>query len=262
MNSFELRKRSHLELALRDEMQVFQTGRAHLQVLEHDALPELDFNEVSLSVGSSRGSSATKLRTPFYISGMTAGHGGAKELNLLLAECCQLQGWAMGVGSQRREFESGHDLNEWGELKSRFPTLEFIGNLGLSQIATARSMDQVLRTFESLKPKFIAVHLNALQEVLQVEGTPFFKEGIFRLKEFVSVSESPIILKETGCGFSVKALEKIKDLPLYAIDCAGLGGTHWGRIEGARAQQSGNELLSQVSKTFENWGGEYVSIPS
>jgi isopentenyl-diphosphate delta-isomerase len=44
----------------------------------------------------------------------------------------------------------------------------------------------------------------------------------------------------------------VSRLKLAAIDVSGLGGTHWGRIEGARAQAG--SLHAQAAQTFADWG--------
>ena len=66
----------------------------------------------------------------------------------------------------------------------------------------------------------------------------------------------PIVVKETGCGFSSSTLARLKELGIAAVDVSGLGGTHWGRIEGQRNPT--NSLLHQVAITFRNWGVDTV----
>jgi len=96
--------------------------------------------------------------------------------------------------------------------------------------------------------------LNALQEVIQPEGTPTFTGGIKALRALATRLSVPLILKETGCGFSPRTLEKIRGLKLAAVDVSGLGGTHWGRIEGVRAERGGDSLRARTAETFANWG--------
>src|SRR5690606_1021869 len=59
-------------------------------------------------------------------------------------------------------------------------------------------------------------------------------------------------VKETGCGFSSKTLKALDNLGVYAVDISGLGGTHWGRIEGARSAVNSEKY--EAAKTFQNWG--------
>src|ERR1700722_12443089 len=95
---FEGRKRDHLKAALDPAHQAFGMGGLAQVRLVHEALPDLDFQEIRIeSVCLGR-----KSPTPFYVAAMTAGHADAPKLNRVLAEACQERGWAMGVGSQRR----------------------------------------------------------------------------------------------------------------------------------------------------------------
>ncbi|MBC7386132.1 MAG: type 2 isopentenyl-diphosphate Delta-isomerase [Cryobacterium sp.] len=250
MERFESRKRRHLELSLDREMQSTAQGGFDEILLEHDALPELDFDEVELTssfVGRS-------LATPFFISGMTAGHAEAPAINLRLAKACAARGWIFGVGSQRRELDSPVDaFHEWLELKSKFPTLVILGNIGLSQ-AISTDVGSLRRLAKNLGADAFCVHLNALQEVIQPEGTPNFRGGLAAIERLVAELGVPLILKETGCGFSAKTLQKVASFNLAAIDVSGLGGTHWGRIEGRRALEGGDALRSNVADTFRDWG--------
>jgi isopentenyl-diphosphate delta-isomerase len=66
----------------------------------------------------------------------------------------------------------------------------------------------------------------------------------------------PIIVKETGCGFSKSTLSRLNDIGISAVDVSGTGGTHWGRIEGHRANL--HEIKQQTAITFRNWGIDTV----
>ena len=63
-------------------------------------------------------------------------------------------------------------------------------------------------------------------------------------------------LKETGCGFARGTLEKLKGTGLAAVDISGLGGTHWGRIEGHRSSK--DSIHFRASQTFSSWGHSTV----
>jgi isopentenyl-diphosphate delta-isomerase len=45
-------------------------------------------------------------------------------------------------------------------------------------------------------------------------------------------------------------------LKLGALDVSGLGGTHWGRVEGDRASRESLQALA--AQTFKNWGESTV----
>ncbi len=253
-HQFESRKKSHIEHALNQASQAHDLSGLDQVTLPHDALPEHDFNQVSLETSFLK----KKLKTPFFISGMTAGHASAARVNARLAQACAKRGWIFGVGSQRRELDSQTPLiDTWSSLKSENCGLNLVGNLGLSQLIErmeSGELKSLKKLVQNLNCDAFAIHLNALQEVMQPEGTPNFRGGLNAIKKAARVLGVPVILKETGCGFSEKTLRKIKLLPILAVDVSGLGGTHWGRIEGMRAQSSGDVTRAQASACFANWG--------
>jgi isopentenyl-diphosphate Delta-isomerase len=249
LQQFESRKRDHLRHALDPIHQASGLAGFDRVRLVHEALPELDFDEVKLETGCL----GTKLPTPFYVAGMTAGHQAAPELNRTLALACAARGWALGVGSQRRELESFERLDRWGELRREVPSLFLIANIGLSQLVTA-DPDRVLGLATELGANAIAIHANSLQEALQPEGTPRFKGGLSALSRLCKASGVPVVLKETGCGFSKRTLTQIASIGLGAVDVSGLGGTHWGRIEGARAEAADQTIAALAARTFAGWG--------
>jgi isopentenyl-diphosphate Delta-isomerase len=253
MKTFENRKLAHLKYSLREEVQSIELSEWESVGFFHNPLPEMNFSEVTLSTSFC----GEILATPFFVSGMTAGHPGANSINLGLAKACATRGWLFGVGSQRGELDGPRaTVDRWAKLRKSAPNLKIIGNLGASQLADA-GIDGIRRLIESLQPALFAIHLNALQEVIQPEGTPHFR-GVFQFLEQWEkhFPKTPLVLKETGCGFSQKSLEQIvKRLPnLFAIDVSGGGGTHWGRVEGLRAQSQKNRRSAQLAQTFSRWG--------
>ena len=110
LTAFEQRKTEHIELALDPRNQAIGANGLDSIHLLHEAIPELDFDTLSLETHTL----GYKLATPFFISSMTAGHANAEKINTLLALACETRGWAMGVGSQRRELtEPTHEKKSW-----------------------------------------------------------------------------------------------------------------------------------------------------
>ncbi len=257
---FQSRKREHLRFALDPAHQAEGLSGLDRIRLIHDALPDLDISDVRLGAPCL----TRTLPTPYFIAGMTAGHDQAIQLNRLLARACARRGWALGVGSQRRELEGGSPIDDWGRLRNDAPGLVCFANIGLSQLPSA-NFDSLHGLVEGLGAQGLVIHANSLQECLQPEGTPRFRGSLARLRELCATLGIPVILKETGCGFSARAVEKLRGFRLAALDVSGLGGTHWGRIEGARSllaksQANGDDLgvLSGASETFADWGESTV----
>ena len=244
---FEKRKADHIHLSLDSSNQASEHSDFSKVELVHEALPDLNFNEVDISSTSLN----DDLKVPFFVSSMTAGHVAGVDLNLRLAKACQARGWLMGVGSQRRELSDVKAQEEWEQVRKIAPQVKLLGNIGISQLISLKN-SQVESLVDSLQATAMIVHLNALQEGLQPEGTPHFRGGLDRISDLAETLSVPVILKETGCGFSKSTLEQILRTKVRAVDVSGLGGTHWGRIEGGRSQD--NELLRAASETFKSWG--------
>ncbi|MGK5089801.1 type 2 isopentenyl-diphosphate Delta-isomerase, partial [Bdellovibrionota bacterium FG-2] len=246
------RKREHILQAMNPKHQALGLAGLDRVHLVHEALPEIDFSSIYLSSECL----GAPLATPFYVAAMTGGHPDAAALNLTIAKACESRGWAMGVGSQRADFIAGDGSakNEWRNLRKAAPTAVFFANLGVSQLTqdfSHKTLDRLKFLVASLEAHALALHLNSLQEAIQPEGTPHFKGAFKAIERVCRELKTPVILKETGCGFSQNTLNRVRELGLAAIDVSGLGGTHWGRIEGAR---SSSPITQHAAETFANWG--------
>ncbi|MCW8397230.1 type 2 isopentenyl-diphosphate Delta-isomerase [Legionella sp. PATHC038] len=249
---FEQRKQDHIKLALMPENQTAELSTFDSIHLVHDALPDLNFDEVSIK-GSRFGQVVEK---PFLISSMTAGHRRAKHINHHLIEACALNGWAMGVGSQRRELTDPKAAFEWHHLRRDFPQVSLYSNLGIAQLITY-SLSDIQRLTDALQANALIIHCNPLQECMQPEGTTDYKGCWHALADAVKNLPLPVIVKETGCGFSRETMRRLNEIGIAAIDVGGLGGTHWGRIEGHRATH--DPIRQQAAVTFQNWGIDTVT---
>lgn len=246
-SQFEKRKQDHIELALMQENQASEWNALDRISFIHEALPDLDFSDISLS----HFRFGHEVPNPFIISSMTAGHCGGISINRNLIEACQESDWAMGVGSQRRELSDPGAAEEWQILRRDFPKVRLFGNLGIAQLIKT-SVSQIQKLVDALQAEALIIHCNPLQECIQPEGTPQFRGSYTAIAQLVKGLSLPIIIKETGCGFSPDTLQRLQDTGIAAVDVSGLGGTHWGRIEGHRADSGSPQR--QAALTFKNWG--------
>lgn len=251
-SEFEKRKQDHIKFALMSANQASEMNGLDRLQLMHDALPDLDFNDLDL-VSRRFGKKVTK---PFLVSSMTAGHKDAPLINRNLVSACAQTGWIMGVGSQRRELSDDKAAFEWQPIRRDFPKVGLLSNIGIAQVIST-PVAKIQQLVDALQAQALIVHCNALQEVIQPEGTPQFKGWLKALEKLVKAIKLPIVIKETGCGFSSPTLKRLKGIGLAAVDVSGLGGTHWGRIEGHRAV--GLPQRQQAAQTFQNWGIDTVS---
>jgi isopentenyl-diphosphate delta-isomerase len=244
---FENRKRDHIRIALDPRAQSsLSTGLESVDLI-HQALPEIDFHEIDLKTPFAK----QILASPIYVSSMTAGHERGTEINTNLARFAERRGLLMGVGSQRRELEDSSAANEWKQIRKHAPKAILAGNIGLAQAIHA-PIGALLALIENLEASALFIHLNALQECLQPEGTPQFRGGLQAIQKIAKALPVPVIVKEVGCGFSADTLHRLNETGIYAVDVSGLGGTHWGRVEGQRipVESAG----AKVAATFQDWG--------
>jgi len=249
--NFIQRKEEHLHFSLNPESQASSLMKFDQVELIHDSMPDLNLEEISISTDFLD----LEMATPFFVSGMTAGHKNAVLINERIASMASSRGWLMGVGSQRRELDTDYQDQALQNLLVRHPNLKLISNLGLSQLIELHQKNEfqkLISLIESTRSVLIAIHLNPLQEAIQVEGTPRFAGGYEALKAWKSLSPVPVLVKETGSGMSDSTLNKLKTLGLFAVDVSGVGGTHWGRVEGLRADV--NTAASRFGKVFGEWG--------
>lgn len=251
---FESRKVDHIRIALSDSAQVDKRSQFDFIQLQHEAFPELNFADISLSVVA-LGAKAELWRTPFFISSMTAGHAGSVDVNMVMARVAAARGWPMGVGSQRRQLHDRAAAEEWSKIRRAVPNVCFFGNIGLAQLIEA-DLDAVRRLADSLQAHAMIVHTNPLQECLQPEGTPQFRGGLKALENLVAKIKLPVVVKETGCGFSSATLRRLQGLGLAAVDVSGFGGTHWGRVEGERSVVG--SVRHRAADAFRDWGIDTV----
>lgn len=249
---FEQRKRDHINLALMQNNQTSNLNKLDNINLQHDALPDLNFADINIQ--SSR--FGKPVINPFLVSSMTAGHKDSKNINKNLMHAAAENSWAMGVGSQRRELTDKDACQEWHILRKKYPDICLFANLGIAQVITTNHTD-IIRLIDALSANALIVHCNPLQECIQPEGTPNFKGAWQALEDLVIKIPLPIIVKETGCGFSASTVKRLFDIGIAVVDVSGVGGTHWGRIESHRAEN--DSVHQRAGITFRDWGIDTVS---
>ena len=250
-SNYENRKKEHIQLALQEDSSAKSSGLSKIRLI-HSALPEMNWDEIDIS----RQILGKKRKTPFFVSAMTGGFQDSPAINFKIAKACEKQGWMMGVGSQRRLWTDPSAKKEWVQIKKAFPRLAVFGNLGLSQLSHF-PIEQTVELMETLKAEALMIHTNPLQECLQPEGTPHFKNGLKSLSLICQKLSIPVGLKETGCGVSFNNLQSLCNIGLSVVDVSGYGGSHFGRIEGHRTPPQ--DIKHKAAKTYAHWGNSTLS---
>lgn len=248
--NFENRKKDHIKFSIDEGSQIDLSPSEEMRLI-HDPLTDVNFKDIEIKTTSK----ILKDTKPFMVSSMTGGHQTSYEINKTLLTSCKNKNWSFSTGSLRKELElinTDVQDDEWMKLSKEFKeSVELIGNIGVAQVISHK-VDDFQKLVDRYSLKSLYVHLNPLQEVIQEEGTTNFRGSVEAIKELKSKLSVPVFLKETGTGFSKQSFEKIKDLGLSAVDVSGLGGTHWGRIEGMRSNEGSK--FDQASRVFQDWG--------
>jgi len=242
------RKDDHLDIVL-DRRASVRSSFSGLDDIrfEHCALPELDLDDINLS-SSLLG---VALRAPLLISSMTGGADRATAINRHLAEAAQELGIAMGVGSQRVALQRGGDQGLTRELRRLAPDIALLGNIGAAQLIEPDGLDMARRAVDMLEADALIIHLNPLQEAVQVGGDRQWQgilEAIHRVVRGLGV---PVVVKEVGAGLSAQVAVALVEAGVQVLDVAGLGGTSWAAVEGERAQHPADR---EVAMAFAQWG--------
>ena len=209
----------------------------------HNALPEINFADISTETSFL----SKRLEMPFLISAMTGGYPDAKRINRILAEACEECRVAMGVGSQRQALQNTAFHSSFSVVRKAAPTIPIIGNIGAAEVAKMKGPDTLQKLIDLIEADAIAIHLNALQEFLQPEGSPEFSDVLKGIEHICKAIRIPVIVKEIGSGISRTVAQKLVDAGVTIIDVAGAGGTSWAGVEILRRRKSS---LSE----FWDWG--------
>lgn len=240
------RKYDHLKLCIDENISHGNSGFDDV-VLVHNALPELDFNEIDPSTEFLN----RKVGSPLVISAMTGGHALTSAVNENLAKAAEKYNLVMGVGSQRAALEDSSQEDSFRIVRDTAPHAFLAANIGAVQLVS-HGMEWVEKAVEMIDADAVCVHLNFLQEAIQPEGEKNASGVLASLHTLCRESRVPVIVKETGSGISGTAGKALFDVGVSAIDVGGFGGTSWAKIESLRS--AGDKTRQTLGNTFLNWG--------
>lgn len=244
MVNIKNRKKDHVELTLDESTQYAQSSGFDDFGFVHNALPEINFDEVSteaIFLGRT-------FAMPLFISSMTGGYAEGAAVNSVIAEVCEELNLPFGVGSQRAMLEDSSLADSFTIVREKAPTAFICANIGGAQLIGGLKRDRLKLLTESIKADAIIVHLNPLQELMQPEGDRNFKGILAGIEQLVKDARLPVIVKETGAGISQQVARKLLNVGVQVIDVSGAGGTSWAKVENAR------ELNKNARTLFNEWG--------
>lgn len=245
--AIQARKEKHISNCLEKNIS-FEKKTTMLENYDfiHQALPELNLNEIDLSITVA----GKKLKAPLMISPMVGGTQRGGEINLMLAECAQEVGIGFSVGSQRITRNYRESLDTY-RVRSVAPHILLFANLGLVQLNYGFTLSDCIAVKEEIEADILTFHLNPLQEAIQQGGGVNFKGLGEKLRNVCKNVDFPIVVKEVGHGISEETAGKLIDSGVYGIDTAGAGGTSWSKVESRGTEEA---MKCRVGSCFSEWG--------
>lgn len=207
-------------------------------VLQNNALPEIDFDEISTActfLGKS-------IDMPIMINAVTGGTDYTAEINEKLAILARDFNIPMAVGSQTIAIQDK-------QAESSFRIVRDINRDGvvIANISANRSYEDACKAIEMINADALQLHLNVVQEICMQEGDRHFKGMLANITKIVHQVKVPVIIKEVGFGISYETARKLHQAGVKYIDIGGKGGTNFVAIEAGRNKEVDYSFL-------KNWG--------
>jgi isopentenyl-diphosphate delta-isomerase len=235
------RKKSHFDICLQKDVQMYNVPSFGSLHFIHRALPELNLDEVSTETTLL----GRELTIPLFVSAMTGGHEAGRKINQILASAAQEFSIAFCVGSQHAALENPELVSTY-QVRDVAENVFLFANLSASQLTEGEEVEEAEKAVEMIDADGLFLHLNPLQEAIQPEGKPKYKGVLEKIRKVCRELKVPVLVKETGCGISKEVGREIEKAGAAGIDVAGAGGTSWALVESYRGGKHG--------ELFKNWG--------
>jgi isopentenyl-diphosphate delta-isomerase len=249
------RKRQQLELVRGGRAEHWRGAGWEDVHLVPSALPPCSPDEVDLHVEVL----GRRLAAPIVLAGMTGGFDEAERLNATLGEAAEALGLGVGVGSQRVALRDPSLRRTFAAVRRSAPSAFVLANLGVGQLvdqdgAPALGAAAIRDAVEMVGADALAVHLNAVQELVQPEGDRRFDRLIDGIARAVDASPVPVVAKETGAGMDREAARALVATGVSALDVGGVGGTSFVRVERRRGELQGDDRAVRLGGVLADWG--------
>ncbi len=245
----QLRKLEHIEVVLNELVEGPNTTFFEYVFIPHQAYSNITYEDVDLRIKVF----GKDLQVPIFISGMTGGAPGTEKINEKLAEIAEKYGVGLGVGSQRAAIENPSLQYTFKVVRKYAKNVPIIANIGAHEFITYDTR-KILDIINMIEADALAIHLNMAQEMVQLEGTPTFKNLLSKLGDMLKEIPVPVVIKEVGNGLSYEVVKAFYEIGINYFDVQGAGGTNWVLVEKYRALRKGNILKSFIADNIADIG--------
>ncbi len=237
------RKKDHIDICLNSDVTYKKSNGFEKYDFVHNPLTEVKIDEIDFNIDFL----GKRINLPFLISSMTGGTKETTTLNEKLSIVANELNIPIGVGSQRIMLEDNSQESSFKVVRKNAPNVPIMSNIGAAQILQLKDVTELKRIIDPIEADGLIVHLNPLQELLQLEGDRDFSGVLNKLEEINNKLKIPLIVKEVGSGFDYYSAEKLLNAGIDVIDVAGAGGTSWAAVELKRNDDEKNYY-------FREWG--------
>jgi isopentenyl-diphosphate delta-isomerase len=250
MSGIEKRKQRHIRVSLEENVETdISTGFQDIRLI-HRALPEIDLDEVSTETKLF----GKRLAAPLIISAITGGTEEARKINTVLAEVAEEKQIGIGVGSQRIAVDQPETVPTFSVVRERAPSTFVMGNLGCPQLSLGWGISEAEKCIEMIDADALALHMNPLQEAVQVDGDINYSGVYSKISELGKHITVPLVMKETGAGIAWDDAVKMQEAGASGLEISGVGGTSWSAVEYHIAKEVGKKDMEYLGQAFWNWG--------
>lgn len=218
------RKREHVE----NYLKTCYLGDTLFQdiILDHNALPELNFDEIDTSCTVC----GKKASFPLMINAITGGADISEGINRDLSILAAKFQIPMAVGSETIALEDREARESFCIVR------EIMGEKGiiLGNLSALSTLEEVEAAAEIIQADGMQLHLNAAQEMSMCEGDRCFRGTLENIAYIKKNYEKPLMIKEVGFGINKATAQRLYDVGIRWIDISGSGGTNFLEIENCR----------------------------
>ena len=244
------RKQRHIRVSIEENVDSeIPTGFGDVSLV-HRAVPEIDLRDVDASTKLF----GRKLSAPLIISAITGGTDEAERINRILATVAQKYNIGIGVGSQRIAIEQPELERTFSVVREAAQDALVIGNIGCPQISLGWGVREARKAIEMIDADVLAIHMNPLQEAVQVRGDTKYRGIVKKIKELTGSLGVPVVMKETGAGISHEDAARLEEVGVAGFEVSGLGGTSWAAVEHHIAREMGEGRMEYFGKALWSWG--------